>query len=133
MGPENISSHKYRTLAPIFTNCLIFFKNHEMNPIKSQNLNKCLKLGAWGLEPTFWPRSIGPEDVSSHKFRTLAPILTSRASFSQESWDESNKTMKFEKMSWPCNLGPRNYIWATCDQKTYEAVKLNVQHNKYTM
>ena len=29
--------------------------------------------------------------------------------------------------------GPRNYIWATCDQKTYEALRLNVQHDKRTM
>ena len=30
-------------------------------------------------------------------------------------------------------LKPRNYIWATWDQKTYEAVKRNVQDGKHTM
>ena len=35
-----------------------FFKNHEMNPIKSWHLKKCLDLGVWGLETTFRP--LGP-------------------------------------------------------------------------
>ena len=36
-------------------------------------------------------------------------------------------------MSSTWGLGPRNYIWVTWDQKTYEAVRLNVQHDKRTM
>ena len=32
-----------------------FFKNREMNPIKSQNLKKYLDLRVWGLETTFRP------------------------------------------------------------------------------
>ena len=48
-----------RTLAVIFTNRTWFFQNHEMNPIKSWNLKKCLDLGGWGLETTFGP--LGPK------------------------------------------------------------------------
>ena len=36
-------------------------------------------------------------------------------------------------MSSTWGLGPRNYIWVTWDQKTYEAIRLNVQHDKCTM
>ena len=54
-----------------------------MNPIKSLNLEKYLDLGfrAYKLHLGH----LGPEDVSSHKSRTLAPVLTNRASFSPES------------------------------------------------
>ena len=33
-----------------------------------------------------------------------------------------NKIMKIQKISCPWGLGPRNYIWATWDQKTYQAI-----------
>ena len=97
-----------------------FLKNHEMNPIKSWNLKKLLDLGVWDLETTLG--HLGPEDVSNHMSRTFAAIFTNRPSFSQESWDKSNKIMKSQKISWAWSLGPRNYIWATCAQKTYQAI-----------
>ena len=65
---------------------------------------------------------LGHEDVFSHKSRTLVPIFTNKTSFSQESWDESNKIMKSQKISWTWGLGPRNYIWVTLAQKTYQAI-----------
>ena len=67
---------------------------------------------------------LSTQDVSSHKFRTRAPIFTSRASFSQEAWDDFKKIIKSGKMSWPWDLGPRDYIWATWAQKTYPAISL---------
>ena len=42
--------------------------------------------------------------------------------FFQESFDESNKIIKSQKISWPWGLGPRNYIWATWVKKTYPAI-----------
>ena len=60
------------------------------------------------------------KNLSNHMSRTLATIFTNRASFSQELWDEFSKIMKSQKISWPCGLGPRNYIWAIWAQKTYQ-------------
>ena len=65
---------------------------------------------------------LGPENVLNHKSRTLAAIFTNITSFSQESWDESNKIMKSQKISWPWGLGPRNYIWATWAWKMYQTI-----------
>ena len=62
--------------------------------MKSQ---KKIDFGAWDLEATFG--LIGPQDLSSHKSRALNPILTSRSSFSQESWGKSNKLTKSRKIS----------------------------------
>ena len=62
-----------------------------MNPIKFWNLKKFIDFGAWDLETTFV--HLGPEDVSSHTSRTLAPIATNKTPFSQESWDKSSKIM----------------------------------------
>ena len=109
----------------------LIFKNYGMNQIKLWNLQECLDLGAWGLETTL--DQLGPEDVSIHRSRILAPIITNKTSLSQERWDETNKTIKSQKMSWPWGLKPRNCIWSTWDQKTYEAVRFNVQHDKHTM
>ena len=50
------------------------------------------------------------KDLSNHMSRTLAEIFTNRTSFSQESWGESNKIMKSQKISWPWGLGPKNYV-----------------------
>ena len=55
-----------------------------------------IDFGVWGLENTFGPP--GPKDVSSNKSRTLASTFTNRTSFSQESWDESNKIIKSQKI-----------------------------------
>ena len=52
-----------------------FFQNYNMNPIKCWNLKKFLDLGFWGPETTLV--HLNPEDVSSHKSRTLALMSTS--------------------------------------------------------
>ena len=65
---------------------------------------------------------LGPEDIFICKSRIQAPIFTSKTSFSSESWGKSSKIMKPQKMYWPWNLGPRNYIWATWVQKTYPTI-----------
>ena len=65
---------------------------------------------------------LGPAEVSSHKSRTLVSIFKNGTSFSQESWDESNKMMKPQKIYWPWGLGLRNYIWVTWAQKTYPTI-----------
>ena len=93
-----------------------FFKNHEMNPINLWNLKKFINLEARGLENTFGPlearRCIQP------KVQNPSSNFTNKGSFSQKSWDESNKIMKHQKTYWPCCLEPRNYIWAAWTQKT---------------
>ena len=91
-----------------------------MNPIKSWNLKKLMDLGAWGLKTTFG--ALGPEDISSYKSRTLAPIFTNKTSLSQESWEKSIKIMKHQKNYWRWWLGSKNYIWATWAQKTYPTI-----------
>ena len=48
--------------------------------------------------------------------------LKNRTSFSPESKDESDKIMKSYIIPWPWSLGPRNYIWVTWAQKTYQAI-----------
>ena len=73
-------------------------KNHEI----SKNF-LTLMSGAWKIHLD----QLGPEDESSHKSRTLAPLFTNSISFSQESWDESNKVMKSQNISWSWGLGPR--------------------------
>ena len=81
-----------------------------------------IDFGVWGLENTFGPP--GPKDVSSNKSRTLASTFTNRTSFSQESWDESNKIIKSQKNYWPWGLWPRKHIWATWAQEIYPAISL---------
>ena len=72
LGPRNyiwatwvrktdISSHKSRTLAPIFPNRIYFLKNHEINPIKLWNLEQFLDLGSKASK--LHSRHLGP-DVS---------------------------------------------------------------------
>ena len=56
-----------------------FFNNHEINVIKSWNLKKFIDLGVLGLETTFGPH--GPEDISCHKSRNIAPIFTKKVLF----------------------------------------------------
>ena len=41
---------------------------------------------------------LAPADGSGHMSRTIAAIFTNRPSFSQESWDKSEKVMKSQKM-----------------------------------
>ena len=53
---------------------------------------------------------LNPKDVSDHTSGTVAPIFTNGTSFFSESWDQSNKTMKSQKILWPLDVGPRNYI-----------------------
>ena len=65
---------------------------------------------------------LAPEDGSGHMSRTIAAIFTNRPSFSQESWDKSNKFMKSQKFFWSWGLAPGNYIWETWAQKTYQAI-----------
>ena len=66
---------------------------------------------------------LGPVGISRRKSRTLAPIFTSKTSFSSESWVTSIKVMKPRKIYWPWGLGPRNYIWANWAQKTYPTIR----------
>ena len=84
-----------------------FLQNHEENPVKIWNLKKFIDLGAWGLGTSFgW---LGPRRrIHNHKSRTLAPIFTNKTSFFQESWDESNKIIKSQKIFWPMGLGSKN-------------------------
>ena len=58
LGPEDISCRKSRTLAPIFTNRTSFFQESWDESNKIIKLQKCLDLGAWGLETKFG--SLGP-------------------------------------------------------------------------
>ena len=68
----------------------------ESNRImKSQQKKKkkkklTLRSGAYKLNLSH----LNPEDVWSHKFRTLAAIFTNSTSFAQESWDEYSKIIK---------------------------------------
>ena len=110
LGPEDISSHKFRTLAPIFTKKNSFSSQESWDKTNKINLKKFFDLGAWGLEDIFG--SLEPtEDISNNRSRMLASVFTSRTSLSQELWDQSNKIIKYQKISWPWGLGSRNYIW----------------------
>ena len=55
-------------------------------------------------------------------FSTIASIVTNKASFSQESWDESSKMMKSPKKNLPWGLGCKNYIWTSWAEKTYPII-----------
>ena len=65
---------------------------------------------------------LAPADGSGHMSRTIAAIFTNRPSFSQESWDKSNKFLKSQNFFWSLGLPPGNYIWETWVQKTYQAI-----------
>ena len=67
---------------------------------------------------------LGPEDISSRRSKTVAPIFTNKTSFSQESWKKPSKVMKPQKIYWPWCLETRNFIWATWAQKTYPTKSL---------
>ena len=111
MGLQDVPSHKSRTLAPIFTNRTSFSQESwgKSNKLINSQKNLTFRTGAWELHLS----QLGPQNLSSHKSRTLVPILTSRTSFSQELWEQSNKIMKSQKKkkNWLWGLGPRSYIW----------------------
>ena len=89
---------------------------------------KTLTIGVWGLKTRlgqFGPKAcfgrglIKPLVKNPSSNFHKQDLFTNKTSFSQESWGESNKIMKSQRMSWPWHLEPRNYIWATWAQKTY--------------
>ena len=67
---------------------------------------------------------LGPKDVTSHKSRTLIPLFTNRTSFSPESYNQSNKIMKSQKISSHWGLESLNYLWTTRAQKSSQALSL---------
>ena len=83
-----------------------FLKNHKINPIKLWNLKKCLELGAWDVKTTFGP--FGPRRQPAISPEPWLQFWQTGAHFLKNL--KSNKIMKFQKMSWPWDLGPRNHI-----------------------
>ena len=82
---------------------------------------KALTFEVWGLKTSLWqfgPKFLCNGLIKPLEMRTLASIFKNRTSFSQESWDESNKIMRSQKIYWPWGLGPKNYIWANWARKT---------------
>ena len=64
---------------------------------------------------------LGPEDLWNNKTKTLLPIFTKYASFYSELRGESSEFIKCQNKVPPRNMGPKNYFWANCIQKTYQA------------
>ena len=123
MAPKDVSSHKSGNLALIFTYKTSFFRNHNMNSIKSWNYKKLYDLRVWGLETIHFDHLI-QKDVSSHKSKILASIFTNKNSFFYRMIIQIKKIMKFEKILCPWGLWLMNYIWATWTQRMYLAIIL---------
>ena len=108
-----------RTIVSIFKNRTSFSQElwDEFNTIMKSP--KC-----------FWPWGLGPRNYiwatwAQKIYLAISPepwFQFWQTSFSQESWDESNKIMKLPKSYWTWGLGPKNYIWATWAQKTYPTI-----------
>ena len=81
---------------------------------------KALTFEVWGLKTSLWqfgPKFLCNGLIKPLEMRTLASIFKNRTSFSQESWDESNKIMRSQKNYRPLDLVPKNYIWANWARK----------------
>ena len=66
----------------------------EFNKIMKRK--KFIDVGVWGLDTA--PRPLWPRRLPSHQSGTLASIFKIKTSFSQESWDESNKILNLKKI-----------------------------------
>ena len=53
LGPEDVSNHKSRAVASIFTKGPHFLQNHNMNPIRLWNFKKFHDSRVWRLETIF--------------------------------------------------------------------------------
>ena len=115
---------------------------YDLNEKKKHCYKACMviyQIGDWikaGLDPCFsfrltklcpnWPKKVNVNIFSKGLIKplskTIAPIFTNKTSFSQESWDESNKIKKSQKHLWPWGVRPKNYIWAIWTQKRYQAI-----------
>ena len=66
----------------------------EFNKIMKRK--KFIDVGVWDLETA--PRPLWPRRLPSHQSGMLTSIFKIKTSFSQESWDESNKILNLKKI-----------------------------------
>ena len=53
LGPRDLSSNKFRTLAPIFINKASFYPNLYVDSMNFTNVKISFHPGVWGLKPSF--------------------------------------------------------------------------------